>query len=82
MPKVFSEENAINVIGGIELSNSAYIVEQLNRFLGGCRNAFTIVSNRVRKPSLCMNSFFMNYFMSRACGGNLQSAEEGSVEEK
>lgn len=61
------------------MANRKYIIKQLNRFFGGCRNAFTTLKERGRLPSLCMGSFFINYFISRACGGNLQGVDEGSV---
>ena len=61
------------------MANKKYITQQLNRFFAECRDVFTAIRNRERPASVCMKSFFLNYFISRACGGNLQALDEGSV---
>ncbi len=61
------------------MANRKYITEQLNRFFAECRDVFTSIKNRERPVSVCMKSFFLNYFMTHACGGNLQGVDEGSV---
>ncbi|MEW6202640.1 MAG: hypothetical protein AB1546_11720 [bacterium] len=61
------------------MANRKYIIKQLNNFFAGCRDVFKSLRNCERSLSVCMKSFFLNYFLSCAYGGNLQAIDEGRM---